>query len=58
MEKEKVKAFVCENGGLTECKVDSRGMLINHFEQAIDGINDISDQLDFYLSEKEDSEGE
>lgn len=44
---ESVNAYICENGTLTKCNVDKKGMDITSFDEAIDEINRISDELDF-----------
>jgi len=44
---ENVNAYVCENGSLTKCSVDNKGIEIKVFEDAIEEINYCSDELDF-----------
>ncbi|CAN2042631.1 AAA domain-containing protein [Candidatus Magnetomoraceae bacterium gMMP-15] len=44
---ESVSAYICENGGLTTCNIDQKGMDIHSFDNTIDEINRISDDLDF-----------
>ncbi len=41
-----VNAYVCKNGTLQGCPVDEKGMDIESFDETIDEINRISDQLD------------
>lgn len=40
-----VCTYVCENGGLTPCDIDSMGMNMPVFDDAIDKINEISNEL-------------
>ena len=42
-----IKAYICENGGLTPCIVDNKGMEIISFDNTIEKINHISNELDF-----------
>ncbi len=44
---ESVNAYVCQGGTLEKCPVDTKGMDILFFDDTIDSINRISDQLDF-----------
>ncbi len=44
---ETVGAYICENGTLTSCNIDNKGMDIRSFDDTIDEINRISDELDF-----------
>ena len=44
---EAVGAYICENGTLTPCRIDNKGMDIQSFDNTIDEINRISDELDF-----------
>ncbi len=41
-----VNAYICKNGTLHGCPVDEKGMDIESFDETIDEINRISDQLD------------
>ena len=52
LKQESVRAYICENGGLTPCKMNSRGMLMPSFDDTIIDINRISDFLDSYLPEE------
>ena len=40
-----VRAFVAENGGLTECEVDAYGMNMPVFDETIDSINSAANLL-------------
>lgn len=44
---ESVGAYICENGTLNACEIDNKGMDIRSFDDTIDEINRISDELDF-----------
>ncbi len=44
---ESVGAYICENGTLTPCNVDNKGMDIHSFDDTIDEINRVADELDF-----------
>jgi predicted ATPase len=44
---ESVNAYICKDGTLKKCFVDKKGMDINSFDETIDEINRISDELDF-----------
>ena len=46
---ESVGAYICEKGSLTSCHIDERGMDIRVFDDTIDAINQISDELDFLI---------
>jgi predicted ATPase len=54
---ESVGAYICENGTLTPCNIDNKGMDIRSFDDTIDEINRISDELDF-LTDTTDSSSE
>lgn len=44
-----VRAYICENGGLTRCPTDKKGIDgMTVFDGAIDGINQVSAELDLY----------
>jgi predicted ATP-dependent endonuclease of OLD family len=51
LKQENVKAYICENGGLTPCKIDHQGMDMPIFDDAINSISDVSDELAFHLPE-------
>ena len=53
LKKSDVCAYVCENGGLTECEIDSRGMIMDSFNDPILEIDRISKELDARLPEEE-----
>ncbi len=44
---ESVSAYICEKGGLTKCKIDKKGMDMPSFDDTIDKINNIADELDY-----------
>lgn len=44
---ESVSAYVCREGSLDKCAVDEKGMDILFFDETIDSINRIAEQLDF-----------
>lgn len=44
---ESVNAYICKDGTLKKCIVDNKGMNITSFDETIDEINRISDELDF-----------
>ena len=44
---ESVSAYICRDGTLDKCTVDGKGMDILFFDETIDNINRIADQLDF-----------
>ena len=50
---ESVGAYVCENGQLTSCNIDNKGMDIKFFDDTIDKINEVSNELDFLIDEQE-----
>jgi len=52
LKRESVRAYLCENGGLTRCKVDSRGMLIPMFDETIEDIDSVSASLDDLLPDE------
>jgi len=52
LKRESVRAYLCENGGLTRCKVDSRGMLIPMFDETIEDIDYVSSSLDDLLPDE------
>ena len=46
-----VKAYICENGGLSPCDIDERGIKeMSVFDDAIDDINLISEELNIYTN--------
>ncbi len=47
LDQQRVSAYLCENRTLTPCQVDQKGMRIRSFDDTIDQINEISDELDF-----------
>lgn len=51
---ESVRAYVCEKGKLTECKIDSRGMAMESFNNPILEIDRISRELDDSLPDNEE----
>ncbi len=53
LKRESVKAYICGDGTLARCEVDSRGMIMPIFDKTIDDINNISDMLDSYLPREE-----
>lgn len=53
LNRKSVHAYICENGGLSRCAINSRGMIMDMFDNTIDKINDISNALDTYLPEEE-----
>lgn len=44
---ESVSAYICKNGTLTPCEVDGKGMDISSFDDTIDNINAVADELDY-----------
>lgn len=44
----RVKAYICERGGLTKCNIDNKGIDMPIFDDAIEAINKTSDDL-FWL---------
>ena len=40
-----VKVYTCENGGLSSCAIDKKGIDMPVFDEAIDSINLISNHL-------------
>ncbi len=53
LKRESVKAYICGDGTLARCEVDSRGMIMPIFDKIINDINSISNLLDGYLPEEE-----
>lgn len=51
--KDKVRAYVCREGRLDACEIDSRGMMMPLFDDVIYDINLISDTLDEYHGEED-----
>ncbi|OQY01470.1 MAG: hypothetical protein B6I26_03845 [Desulfobacteraceae bacterium 4572_130] len=50
---ESVGTYVCENGQLTSCNIDNKGMDIKFFDDTIDKINEVSNELDFLIDEQD-----
>ncbi len=55
LEPESIRAYVAENNGLTKCDVDEFGIDMPVFDQTIDEINKVANELASRLSD--DSEG-
>ena len=53
LKQESVRAYICEDGELTSCKVNNRGMYMPLFDNTIMEIDRVSDFLDSYLPEEE-----
>jgi hypothetical protein len=49
---ESVNAYICKDGILKKCNVDKKGMDITSFDETIDEINRISDELDFLTDDQ------
>ena len=46
LDKNSVKAYICEDRGLTPCDIDEKGIVeMSVFDDAIDNINQISAEL-------------
>ena len=52
LNKDDVRAYICEKGGLTQCDIDSRGMIMDSFNNPILEIDRISKELDARLPEE------
>ena len=52
---ESIKAYVAEGGGLTECTVDKFGMAMPMFDDTIDDINRVSNDLASRLYQSEET---
>lgn len=53
LNRDEVRAYICENGGLTQCEIDSRGMIMDSFNDPILEIDRISIELDTRLPDEE-----
>ena len=50
-----VKSYICENGGLTPCRINKKGIdKMAVFDDAIDNINQITAELNMYTDEQQD----
>ena len=49
LEPESVRAYIAEGGGLTQCSVDEYGVDMPVFDKAIDGINEVANELAWRL---------
>ena len=48
-----VKAYICENGGLSPCDIDERGIKeMSVFDDAIDDINLMCGELNYYMDKE------
>ena len=50
-----IRAYVAENGGLTECAIDGFGIDMPVFDKTIDSINRVSVELAFHLRREPES---
>ena len=56
LKKDNVKFYLCENGGLSPCKITSRGAFVPNFEKTIDEINNISNSLNLCLPDEDEND--
>lgn len=52
LDRESIRAYTVENGGLTRCKLDSWGMDIPVFDESIEQINERAVKLTNLVSEE------
>ena len=45
IEPERIRAYVARDGGLHECEIDRFGIDMPHFDETIDGINGVTNEL-------------
>lgn len=50
---EQIGAYVCKGGKFEECPVTKRGMIVESFDDTINRMNEVGDDLEFLLSSQE-----
>lgn len=54
IDRSRIRAYVAENNGLTKCRIDQFGIDMPVFDEAIDGINRVANDLASRLTSDED----
>lgn len=54
LKRDDVRAYICEKGGLTKCEIDSRGIIMDSFNDPILEIDRISTELDARLPDEDE----
>jgi len=48
---ERIRAYVAVDGGIVKCQIDKSGIDMPNFDQTINDINDVANELSFRVSE-------
>ena len=54
LKRDDVRAYICEKGGLAKCEIDSRGIIMDSFNDPILEIDRISTELDARLPDEDE----